>query len=99
MVVQKFRQLLAQAFVALALMSEHDGAFEQDVLQILRQLAPQIGGGGAENQKIAGGNVVDGVIGLLIFGLLSHGLAGCKFRRSGCRPWAGCRHLCDVIPA
>ena len=60
MVVQKFCQLLAQAFVALALMAEHDGALEQHVLQILRQLAPQIGGGRAENQKIAGGNIVDG---------------------------------------
>lgn len=74
MVVQKLRQLLAQAFVDLALMSEHDGAFEQRVLQILRQRAPQIGGGRTENQKITGGSIVDEVI-----GLLSHGLARCNF--------------------
>jgi hypothetical protein len=31
-IVQEFGQLLAQAFIALALMAEQDGAFEQDVL-------------------------------------------------------------------
>jgi hypothetical protein len=40
MIVQKFRQLLAQALIALALMAEHDGVLEQYVLKILRQLAP-----------------------------------------------------------
>ena len=65
MVVQKFRQLFAQALVGLALVPQHDGAFEQRVLQVVRQLAPQIGGSCAEDQKIAGGNIVDDVIGLL----------------------------------
>ena len=65
MVVQKFRQLFAQALVGLALVPQHDGAFEQRVLQVVRQLAPQIGGGCAKHQKIAGGNIVDDVIGLL----------------------------------
>jgi hypothetical protein len=73
MVVQKFRQLFAQALVGLALVPQHDGAFEQRVLQVVRQLAPQIGGSCAEDQKIAGGNIVDDVIGLLI-----HGLTRCK---------------------
>jgi len=74
MVVQEFCQLLAQAFVALALMAKHHGAFEQQVLPILRQFAPQIGGRGAENQKITGGNIIDDVIGALTMGLLTHGL-------------------------
>ena len=73
MIVQKFRQLLAQAFVRLALMPKHDGAFEQCVLQVVRQLTPQIRGGCAESQKVAGGNIVDDLI-----GLLTHDLTHCK---------------------
>jgi hypothetical protein len=42
-VVQEFSQLLAQAFVALALVAENDGAFEQRMLQLLGQVAPEIG--------------------------------------------------------
>jgi hypothetical protein len=62
MVVEKFRQLLAQALVLFALMAEHDGALEQRVLQIVRQFAPKIGGGCAEHEQITGGNIVEDLI-------------------------------------
>src|SRR5580700_6726871 len=65
MVVQKFCQLLAQALVAFALMAEHYGALEQNMLQLRRQLAPQLCGGGAENHEIARGNVVADLIRML----------------------------------
>jgi hypothetical protein len=65
MVVEKFRQLLAQALVLLALVTEQHSALEQLLLQILRQFAPQIRGSSAENKKIASGNVVDDLIGML----------------------------------
>ena len=54
MIVQEFRQLFAQAFVTFALVAEHDGVLEQKVLKIVRQVAPEIGGRSAENQKITG---------------------------------------------
>ena len=40
MIVKEFGQLLAQALVLLALVTEHHGAFEQPMLLVLRQLAP-----------------------------------------------------------
>jgi hypothetical protein len=65
MVVEKLRQLLAQALVLLALVAEQHGALEQLLLQLLRQFAPQIRGGGTEYEKIASGNVIDDLIGML----------------------------------
>ena len=50
MVVKKFRQLFAQALVLFALMTEQHGALEQLLLQLLRQFAPQIRGGGTEHE-------------------------------------------------
>jgi hypothetical protein len=55
MIVQELGQLLAQALVALALMAEQNGAFEQCLLQLLRQVTPQLRGRGAEREKITGG--------------------------------------------
>ena len=52
MIVQKLCQLLAQAFVALAFVTEHHRPLEQRVLQIMREFAPEIGGRSAEDQKI-----------------------------------------------
>jgi len=65
MVVQEFGQLFAQAFVLLALMPEHYGALEQNVLEIRRQAAPQIGSGGAKHKQITGRNVVDDQVRLI----------------------------------
>jgi hypothetical protein len=65
MIVQEFGELLAQAFVLLALMPKQHGALEQAMLEILRQLAPQIGGGGAKHKQITGGNVVDDLVRLI----------------------------------
>jgi hypothetical protein len=65
MIVQEFGQLLAQAFVLLALMPEHHGTLEQNVLEILRQLAPEIGGGGAKHKQITGWDVVDDLVRLI----------------------------------
>ena len=62
MVVEKFRQLLAQALVLLALVTVQHGTLELLLLQFLRQFAPQICGGGAEHEKIAPGNVVDDLV-------------------------------------
>jgi hypothetical protein len=42
MAVQELRQLLAQAFIALALVPAQDRLLEKAVLNVLRQLAPQI---------------------------------------------------------
>jgi hypothetical protein len=66
MIVHEFRQLLAQALVLFALMTKQDGALEQTVLQFLRQFAPKIRGGCAKNQKIAGGDVVDDLIRVML---------------------------------
>jgi hypothetical protein len=65
MVVEEFCQLLAQAFVLLALMTEYHGAFEQPVLQVLRQFTPQVCGCSAEHQEIARGQIVDDLVGML----------------------------------
>jgi hypothetical protein len=46
-------------------MAEQHGALEQLLLQLLRQFAPQIRGGGTEHEKIASGNVIDDLIGML----------------------------------
>src|ERR1051326_7657865 len=55
MIVQEFGQLLAQALVALGLMAEQHGAFEQDLLQLVRQMAPHVRGRRTEREKIARG--------------------------------------------
>jgi hypothetical protein len=65
MVVQKFGQLLAQALVLFPLMTEHDGALEQRVLQLVRQFAPKIGSGRSEHEQITGSDIVDDLIGLI----------------------------------
>lgn len=57
-IVQEFGQLLAQAFIALALMAKHDCAFEEQLLKFLRQMAPEIGGGRPKHQKVAVRQVV-----------------------------------------
>jgi hypothetical protein len=57
-IVKEFSQLLAQTFVALALVPKNDGTFEQGVLQILGQVAPEVGRGGAEDQKVSVGGLV-----------------------------------------
>src|ERR1700761_6608434 len=64
--VEKLGQLLAQALVGFAVMVEPHRALEHRLLQILRQVAPEIGRGGAENQKITPGGVVDDPIGVLV---------------------------------
>jgi hypothetical protein len=55
MIVQEFGQLLAQTFVAFALMAEQDSTLEQGLLQLLRQIAPQARDRCAEGEKIARG--------------------------------------------
>jgi hypothetical protein len=60
MIVQKFRQLLAQAFVAFAFVAEHHRPFEQRVLQIMREFAPEIGRRRSEDKKITRGVFVSG---------------------------------------
>jgi hypothetical protein len=47
-VVKELRQLLAQALVPLGLVSPHHRLLEQALLNLLRQLAPQIEGGEAQ---------------------------------------------------
>jgi hypothetical protein len=51
MIVKEFGQLLAQAFIALPSMTEQDCPFEQRLLLLLRQPAPQIGGGRPKREK------------------------------------------------
>ena len=55
--MQEFRQLLPQAFVALAFVTENDGPFKEGFLERLGQMAPEVERGGAKNKEI------DGVIG------------------------------------
>jgi hypothetical protein len=62
MIVQKFCQLLSQALVAFAFVAEDDGALEQQVLKLLRQIAPEIGRGRAKNEKMADGDIVRDMI-------------------------------------
>ena len=52
-VVQEFRQLLPQAFVALAFVTENDGPFKEGFLEGLGQMAPEVERGGAKNKEIA----------------------------------------------
>jgi hypothetical protein len=52
-VVQEFRQLLPQAFVAFAFVAENDCPFKEGFLQFLREVAPEIERRGAKNQKVA----------------------------------------------
>jgi hypothetical protein len=54
-IVEELGQLLAQAFVALAVVAENDSAFEQGMLQFLRQSTPKLGGSRAENEKVTVG--------------------------------------------
>lgn len=65
MIVQEFGELFAQTFVLLALMPEHHGALKKNVLKVLRQPAPEIGGSGAKHKQITGWNVVDDVVRLI----------------------------------
>lgn len=53
MIVEKFGQLFAQTLVALALVAEHDRAFEQQVLKIVRQMAPKLRRGRSKDGMIA----------------------------------------------
>jgi hypothetical protein len=62
MVVEKFGQLLAQAFILLALMAEYDGALEQNMLQVRWQPAPKIGGSRAKHEQITRGYIVDDLV-------------------------------------
>jgi hypothetical protein len=52
-VVQEFRQLLPQAFVTLAFVTENDGPFKEGFLERLGQMAPEVERGGAKNKEIA----------------------------------------------
>jgi hypothetical protein len=52
MIVEELGELLAQTFIALAFVAKHHGPFEQGLLQLLRQIAPKIGGRGAKDEKI-----------------------------------------------
>jgi hypothetical protein len=47
-VVQEFRQLLPQAFVTLAFVTENDGPFKEGFLERLGQMAPEVERGGAK---------------------------------------------------
>jgi hypothetical protein len=49
--MKELRQLLAQAFVALGLVTAQHGLLEQPLLNLLRQLAPQIERGEAERLR------------------------------------------------
>src|SRR5260370_25043198 len=62
MIVEEFCQLFAQTFVLLALVAEHHRMLEQLMLQLLRQFAPQVCGGGAEHQEITRRYVVDDLV-------------------------------------
>jgi hypothetical protein len=52
MIVEEFGQLLAQAFVLLAFVAEHDGPFEQGLLKFLRQIAPKVRGRRAKDETV-----------------------------------------------
>jgi hypothetical protein len=51
-IVEEFGKLLAQAFVALAVVAENDGPLEQGVLKLLRQIAPKVSGCRSEDEKV-----------------------------------------------
>jgi len=50
--------LLAQAFIALTFVAENDGPFEQGLLKLLRQIAPKVRRGRAEDEKVTVGVLV-----------------------------------------
>ena len=52
MIVEEFGQLLAQAFIPLAFVAEHDGLFEQGLLKLLRQIAPKVRGRRAKDEEV-----------------------------------------------
>jgi hypothetical protein len=52
-IVEEFRQLLAQAFVAFGFVTENNRAFEEDFLQLLGQIAPKVERRRTEDEKIA----------------------------------------------
>jgi hypothetical protein len=52
-IVQELRQLLPQAFIALAFVTKNDRAFKQRFLQPLGQIAPKVESGSSKNEKIA----------------------------------------------
>jgi hypothetical protein len=58
MIVQELGQLLAQTFIALAFVPENDSPFEQGLLELLRQMAPQVRGRSAEDEKVTLGVLV-----------------------------------------
>jgi hypothetical protein len=54
MIVQKLRELLAQAFVALALMAGDDGVLEDLFLHVLGKVSPEVIDGPAQNKGETG---------------------------------------------
>ena len=54
MIVQELRELLAQAFVALALMPSNDGVLEDLLLHLLGKRGPEMSDGSAQHQGEAG---------------------------------------------
>ena len=85
MIVQKFCQLLAQAFVAFAFVAEHNRPFEQRVLQIMRKLAPEIGGRRSEDKKITCGIFVGGNL----FRWRGHEQSSGQFHKGNRLKWTG----------
>ena len=53
MVMKEFGELLSQHFIAFATVTEHDGALEQCLLNLLRQLAPKSDDGSAHDVREA----------------------------------------------
>jgi hypothetical protein len=51
MIVEKLRQLLAQAFIPLGLVTQHDRPLEQGLLEFAWKLAPQIEGSQPQNVR------------------------------------------------
>ena len=51
MVVEKLRQLLAQAFIPLGLVAQQDRPLEQGLLELARKLAPQIEGSQSQDVR------------------------------------------------
>jgi len=58
MIVEEFGQLLAQAFIPLAFVAEHDGPFEQGLLKLLRQIAPKVRDRRAKDEEVTLGVAV-----------------------------------------
>jgi len=51
MVMEKLRQLLAQAFIPFGLVAEQDSSLEQGLLKLARKLAPQIEGSQSQDVR------------------------------------------------